>query len=723
MPRLILHLPDRPEEVREFWEDPLVIGRSDTCTLRIDEEGIAPRHCSIERTPEGRYKLVDLETTEGTELNGEKINVHLLEHGDRISIGDVAMIFDSPDESGEGETDRMGVLRPRKRRRQLRRRRIPLRPPAPQKVFSLEDLRVVLDSLMGEGGTTPFEEIRRMVDQLSEEHRGTPIYAGLIEERDRLYRMLDINKLITSEHHVNQLLEVILDTIVELSGAERAFLILREEGALRIRIARNFDREAIQEPEFKISHSIAEEVLRTGKPVLSVDAMNDPNLPAAGSVTDLKLRSIACLPFRRRKEVIGGVYFDNRFETHAFLESDLPLLQGFADQAAIAIENARLFEENQEREEELRGSRDEIRRLNDALRERVEKQYEELRKVKQDYLDAQKNITWKHDFSSIIGDARAMREVFSVLDRILDTNESILLQGESGTGKELVARAIHFNSSRAKKGKFIGENCGAIPDSLLESELFGHEKGAFTGATSTKKGLFELAHKGTLFLDEIGDTSLEMQKKLLRALQEGEIRRVGGREIIRTDARLVSASNRDLADLVKAGSFREDLFYRVNVVKITLPPLRDRKEDIPPLVDHFLERIAKENGTPKTRIDDDALRVLKNHSWPGNVRELENEIRRAAALSDGDITAESLREEIRPPKPPLSIPAGNSLKAIVRDATREVERRVIGNVLEKTGWVKSETARILEISRPTLDTKIESYKLERPTTPDRKETK
>ncbi len=713
MPKLIIHLPRQKEQVWEFQEDPVIVGRSDTCTIQIDQEGISPRHFSIERTMENRYKLIDLETTEGTAVNGEKINVHLLEHGDRISIGETALVFDVQEEDNQRETDRIGLLRPRKRRRPLRRRRIPRRPPAQEKVFALEDLRVVLDSLMASGGANAFEEIRKMVDQLSEEHRGTPLYDGLIEERDRLYRMLEINKLINSEHHVNQLLEVILDTVVELSGAERAFLILREEGNLRIRIARNFDREAIKKPEFKISHSIADEVLRTGEPILSVDAMNDPNLPAAGSVTDLKLRSIACLPFRRRNEVIGVVYFDNRFETHAFLEADLPLLQGFADQAAIAIENARLFEENQEKQEALRLSRDQVRKLNDALREKVEKQYEELRKVKQDYLDASKDITWKHDFSSIIGNSRAMREVFSVLDRILDTNQPTLIQGESGTGKELVARAIHFNSSRAKSGSFISENCGAIPDSLLESELFGHEKGAFTGATATKKGLFELAHKGTLFLDEIGDTSLEMQKKLLRALQEGEIRRVGGREIILTDVRLVSASNRDLSELVKAGQFREDLFYRVNVVKITLPPLRERKEDLPTLVDHFLNRIATENGAPRMKIDDEAIRVLKNHSWPGNIRELENEMRRAVALSEEIITPDSLREEIRTAKQDLLIPQGSALKEIVRDATTEVETRVIRKVLEETGWVKSEAARILGISRPTLDNKIDTYKLER----------
>ncbi len=457
-------------------------------------------------------------------------------------------------------------------------------------------------------------------------------------------------------------------------------------------------------------------MLRTGKPIISADALSDPNLPSAGSVMDLKLRSLLCIPFRVRDQSLGCFYIDNRFETGLFSESDLPLLQGFADQAAIAIENARLFEENQHRQDELKRSRDEIERLNDQLKAKVEKQYAELAKVKQDLDSRRADVPLKHDFSSIIGGSRAIKEVFRYLDRVIDTDEPVFVHGESGTGKELVARAIHFNSPRAKTGKFVSENCSAIPDTLLESELFGHEKGAFTGATTSKPGLFELAHKGTLFLDEIGDMSLDMQKKLLRAIQEGEIRRVGGKDVIHVDVRMVSASNKDLADLIKTGAFREDLFYRLNVVKITLPPLRDRKDDIPPLVDHFLERIARDTGQPKRNVDEPAFWYLQNYSWPGNVRELDNEIRRAVALSDGLITVDNLKEEIRSRdlfKPAVKIPAGSQLKDVVREATEEVERTVISRVLDECGWKKTEAAAKLGISRPTLDAKIDQYGLSR----------
>ncbi len=709
MPRLTIAGPDGRERVFDF-DGRLSIGRASTCAVRLDDPEASPEHCVIERTDAGRYKIVDLETRTGTAVNGGKVNVRLLESGDRIHIGKWTILFEASERVTDpaDQTDRI-FLRPRRRIRPLRRRRITPPPKKGPQVFSLEDLRVVVDSLVEEKGSDALDEIRKLLDQKYEEHKGEPLYEALLEERDTLLRMMEINKLINSEHELRKLLEVIMDTVVELAGAERGFLILREKDALAIKVARNFDREAIRKPEFKISHSIAEEVLRTGKPILSADALNDPGLPSAGSVTDLKLRSLLCLPFRSRDQILGCVYMDNRFETGIFVESDLPMLQGFADQAAIAIENARLFEENERR-------RQEIERLNAQLKEKVEKQFVELTKATQDVLSARRDVALKHDYSAIVGKSRAMQEVFYLLDKVIDTDEPVFIHGESGTGKELVARAIHLNSKRAKAGRFVSENCSAIPDTLLESELFGHEKGAFTGAIATKPGLFEVAHRGSLFLDEIGDMSPDMQKMVLRAIQEGEIRRVGGKEIIGVDVRFISASNRDLKELIKSGEFREDLYYRLNVVQINLPPLRDRREDIPLLVDAFLDRIAREQESPKKSLDESALWYLQNYSWPGNVRELENEIRRAVALSEEQILPEHWKEEIRARdivRPAIRIPTGSALKDIVKEAIEDVERRVIVKVLQQTGWKKSEAARLLGISRPTLDAKIEAYTLER----------
>ncbi|HEX7900729.1 MAG TPA: sigma 54-interacting transcriptional regulator [Planctomycetota bacterium] len=712
MPRLTVTGPDGRERVFEFQEGPISIGRGEGSFVQLDDPESAPAHCQIEKTPDGRYKLVDLETPIGTEVNGRKVNAQLLEHSDLILIGDTYLVFEETGARAAkpgGGTRRIPILRRGRRARALVRRR-----QAPPDEITAQDLKVAIQSMVKAGGPGALDQAREVLERFYAEHRGAPFYEGLQAELENLYRMLEINKLLNSEHNLKKLLELIMDAVIEMASAERGFLILREGEGLVIKVARNFDRESIKKPEFKVSHGVAEEVLRTGKPVISADALNDPALPTAGSVADLKLRSLLCMPFRVRDRVLGCVYIDNRFETGLFRTEDLPLLQGFADQAATAIENARLWEENSLRTEELRRAKEEVERLNSELKDKVEKQYAELSKVREQLTASRNDVPLRHDFSSIIGQSRAMRDVFAVLDKVLDTNEPVYVYGESGTGKELVARAIHFNSPRAKAGKFVSENCSAIPDTLLESELFGHEKGSFTGAIATKMGLFELAHGGTLFLDEIGDMSVEMQKKVLRAIQEGEIRRVGGKDVIRVDVRIITASNKDLAELIKTGHFREDLFYRLNVVKVTLPPLRDRKDDVPVLVEYFLAGIARDAGQPARKVDEVAFWYLQNYAWPGNVRELENEVRRAVALSDGVITVDCLKEEIRQQqlfRPSFRIPEGGALKDVVKQAVEDVERRVIAKALEETGWKKAEAARALGISRPTLDAKIEQYGL------------
>jgi transcriptional regulator with GAF, ATPase, and Fis domain len=716
MPKLTICTEDQQERVFEFEGGLVTIGRAETNSIQLDDPAAEPLHCQIEATGDGRFKLVDLETRVGTEVDGMKVNAHFLESGDRIYIGGISIIYEDTAEPAKSKTRRIPILKTRRLGRIPTRRRLGALPPPGDEKLTIQDLRIVLSSIVAQNGPEVLEEARQALEQFYEEHHGQPLYDGLMGELDNLYRMMEINKLINSEHNLKKLLELIMDSVIEMAGAERGFLILRERESLVIKVARNFDRESIKKPEFKVSHSVAEEVLRTGKPIISADALSDPDLPSAGSVTNLKLRSLLCIPFRVREQSLGCVYIDNRFETGLFSEDDLPLLQGFADQAAIAIENARLFEENLRRQDELKRSRDEIERLNDQLKAKVEKQYAELAKVKQDLDSTRADVPLKHDFSSILGQSRPMKDVFRLLDRVIDSDEPVFVHGESGTGKELVARAIHFNSPRAKSGKFVSENCSAIPDTLLESELFGHEKGAFTGAIASKPGLFEMAHRGTLFLDEIGDMSLDMQKKLLRAIQEGEIRRVGGKDIIKVDVRMLSASNKDLADLIKTGAFREDLFYRLNVVKITLPPLRDRKEDIPLLVDYFLDKIAKDQGQPKRVVDEPAYWYLQSYSWPGNVRELDNEIRRAVALSDGLITVDNLKDEVKSQelfKPAIRIPMGGQLKDIVREAAEEVERKVIARTLEECGWKKTDASARLGISRPTLDAKIEQYGLAR----------
>lgn len=306
------------------------------------------------------------------------------------------------------------------------------------------------------------------------------------------------------------------------------------------------------------------------------------------------------------------------------------------------------------------------------------------------------------DAGNMIGMSPIMQDVYKTIGRVADSTATVLIRGESGTGKELVARAIHFNSNRSDSA-FIKINCASIPENLLESELFGHEKGAFTGATARKPGKFELAHKGTLFLDEIGEMAPSIQAKLLRVLQEMEFERVGGTEPIKVDIRIIAATNKNLEESIQQGDFREDLFYRLNVVEIKVPPLRDRKEDIPQLVEHICRQYNKKYNKPLTGLSPDALEVLKRYDWPGNIRELKNVCERAILMAGGPvITVDDLPVSLHSQKGPYKARPGASLKEIVA----EVEREVILKVLEEHNWNRSAAAQALKMNRSSFYMKL-----------------
>ncbi|NVI97492.1 sigma-54-dependent Fis family transcriptional regulator [Myxococcus sp. AM009] len=332
--------------------------------------------------------------------------------------------------------------------------------------------------------------------------------------------------------------------------------------------------------------------------------------------------------------------------------------------------------------------------------------------------------------AAIIGDSSTIQEVYKIIDKVADTPSTVLITGESGTGKELIATALHGASSRRDK-PFIKINCAAIPNTLLESELFGYERGAFTGAVTSKPGRFELADEGTLFLDEIGEIPVEMQVKLLRALQEGEFERVGGIKTTRVDVRLVAATNRDLQAEIEAGRFRKDLYYRLAVVPISLPALRERRSDIPMLARHFVEKYNRRLNKKIEGIADDAMALLQGYAWPGNIRELENLIERVLLFADGPlITARDLPEPVRQGTSvqaganlasavaSIDVPTGEvGLKDIVRMKAAELERDLIVKKLEETGGNVTRAARLLQISRKSLQTKMKEFGL-RDTTPD-----
>ncbi|MCM8784026.1 MAG: sigma-54 dependent transcriptional regulator [Candidatus Omnitrophica bacterium] len=314
-------------------------------------------------------------------------------------------------------------------------------------------------------------------------------------------------------------------------------------------------------------------------------------------------------------------------------------------------------------------------------------------------------------FPEIIGESPKMLEVFEVMQKVIKTDSTVLITGETGTGKELVARAIHYNGSR-RDGAFVAVNCSALTETLLETELFGHVKGSFTGAIAEKKGLFEVADKGTFFMDEIGDISPNLQAKLLRVLQEGVIKKVGGTQDIKVDVRLIAATNRDLTKEVDRGSFRRDLYYRVSVVEIHIPPLRERKEDISILAEYFLKRFSQKVNKDIKGFSPSAMKLLYDYDWPGNVRELEHEIERAVILNEtNEITPDDLSERIRSGGVALKIEEikTRSLKGVINN----YEKKIISELLGEMRWNKTKVAEVLGITRQALNKKIERYDLDR----------
>ena len=318
-------------------------------------------------------------------------------------------------------------------------------------------------------------------------------------------------------------------------------------------------------------------------------------------------------------------------------------------------------------------------------------------------------------FKDIVGQSPPMRKIFRIVEKIAESDTTIMLNGETGTGKGLIARAIHERSGRKDK-PFIQINCGATPEGLLESEFFGYRRGAFTGATSDKPGKFELAKGGTIFLDEIGDMSADLQVKVLRVLEEGEFERIGGHETIKSDARIIAATHRDLEEEVQKRNFREDLFYRLYVIPIMLPTLRERKADVPFLIDYFLEQFAKKTAAKPMKVSDEAMKVLMNYSWPGNVRELRNLIERLVVLHEAEeILPEDLPSKIRNESGQAGQqrPRGSGDGISFNTAVSEFEKALILSALEKTNWVKNKAAQLLKIKRTTLVEKIKRYNLEK----------
>jgi transcriptional regulator with GAF, ATPase, and Fis domain len=482
---------------------------------------------------------------------------------------------------------------------------------------------------------------------------------SLQQDHQRLMLLYEFGKNINLLlEDTSQLLNEILNTAFRTFDAERGFIALIDENSGELSCEFVRDNSSEQRPEkLEVSKTIMHKVLRDRVSLLTANALKDREFKDVKSVKEYSIRSAICAPLLFRGDVLGVIYLDNRASEGSFSQDDLMFLSALSHQAGIALRNSRLH--RQVIQENIR--------LENALKPRFQ----------------------------IIGDSEKMKKVFSTIKKVAPSDVTVLIQGDTGTGKELVARAIHSLSPR-NDNPFVAVNCAAIPKELIESELFGHEKGAFTGASSARVGRFQLAHTGTIFLDEIGDMSLDMQAKVLRTLEEKEFQRVGGTKNIEVDVRVITATNKDLKKAVEEGKFREDLYYRLNVISIELPPLRERKKDIIPLVDYFIARRVK-------RISSKAQQLLLSYHWPGNVRELKNVIDRAVVLGDGKV--------LQPEDLPHAIRRKEEIIPVPLDTLDEVEADHIIRVLRNTNRNKSDAARILGVTRQTLDNKIKKYKI------------
>ena len=489
----------------------------------------------------------------------------------------------------------------------------------------------------------------------------------LNEIADPLYALSSISETINTLYEIDELLARILAIALKTVNAERGFILMSSEddpSQLSVRVAHNIDSKAIPAMA-TFSRSVVDAAIAAGETLISYNPIDDSRFQTSMSIVDQKIVAAACLPLRIKTRRFGAIYIDSTETRGKFRPEIEPFLNAFAHQAAIAIENAQMY--------------DRLRVENRRLRKAV--------------ADA-------NDFSGIIGKSKALRQVQETVRSVLDTDATVLILGESGTGKELIARALHYNSQKPEK-PFIALFCGSLPESLLESELFGHKQGAFTGALHDKKGLFEEAQGGTIFLDEIGDISPKIQALLLRVLQEREIRRIGESQIRKIDVRVVTATNKDLQEEVKAGRFREDLYYRLNVISIHMPPLRERGHDVILLAQHFLDRFAQKANRQFLGFSQEALDSMLAYDWPGNVRELENTIERAVLLAKRDyLQPDDLRLD--------HVDRANGTPMTLRD----FERHFVEKILHQNDGNVTETAKVLDVSRRWLHYRLKEWQIE-----------
>ena len=469
-------------------------------------------------------------------------------------------------------------------------------------------------------------------------------------------KLAELSRRLVTLRSTTEQMEVLLDAAIDATSASKGFVLLAVDGEPRIAAARHVDQKSLPADVTQLSDSIVQRVLELGKPLIVSDALNETMWRSSASVMNLRLSSVMAAPLLARGRTIGVIYLGNERVARLFDQASLDVLAVFAGQASLVLENAILLDD-------VRSDRDRMKAALDAQR-----------------------------FGEIVGTSPSLVEVMRKVERVAATDVSVLVTGETGTGKELVARAVHQRSPRAS-GPFVVVNCGAIPENLLESELFGHVRGAFTGAVATRPGKFQSANGGTLFLDEIGEMPMPLQVKILRALQEKVVTRIGDTKPEKVDLRIVAATHRDLEAMIGEGRFREDLYYRLNVVNLHLPPLRERGEDVVVLAKYLLGRYAEEYGSKVKGFSHEAIAAMRKFPWPGNVRQLENRLKKAVVLAEGPLVG---------PKD-LDLEAERLERVVpLQQAREEFTRRYVFEALERNGGNRTKTAQDLGVDPRTI---------------------
>ena len=613
-PRLLAIAGPAKDSTISLPDGEATLGRDPSNAVALPDASVSRKHCVLRKEEDGRFQIKDLDSRNGTRVNGQPVKQQWLRHGDEIATGDSVFLFLVEEEDQA----------------------------APASRVEFDEGRSTAETTL----IQPREVVYLQPDRLQRE---LPAKSQMARN---LNALLKISRVVHAIRDLEELQAQLLNLIFEVVPAARGAILLADGAGQEFNYLCARARDPRHPQLVRVSRTIAQQVMKDNVAILGVDVPGSGQLRDVESLVASEVRTLLCVPLTVFQRVIGCIYLDSSNAEDRFQEDHLQLLTAIAGVSAVALDNAR----------RLQWLEQENQRLTTEVGQE----------------------------QSLVGESPRIKEIFQFLARVAPTDSTVLIEGESGTGKELVARALHRNSHRASK-PFVAINCAAIPESLLESDLFGHERGAFTGASAQKKGRLEVADGGVVFLDEIGELAWALQVKLLRVLQEREFERVGGTHSIKVDIRLIAATNRDLDEAVRNGNFRQDLYYRLAVVKLTMPSLRERREDIPMLTRHFLQKYSKRCKVKAKPVSREAMTALVTYEWPGNVRELENAVERALVMGASDtVQLEDLPESV------LEQASGAETRdASYHASVKELKKQLILDAIEQTRGNYVEAAGIL----------------------------